>query len=132
MLRAIIYNINPAGEEVIIYKTEWMVNVEECFRATPFHARDSRRYYRRIESRYGTSEYYYQLFDLDGCVVTRSDNYCNAERCLSAAELESQQSGYHYSIEKLLTTNSHTLYAEAVTLIWTLNNYQQNRQTITI
>ena len=113
MYRALIYTAD-LGEEVILYRTEWLVTLEDCFRAAPFNTRDSSRYYRKIESKIGTIEYYFQLFDQDGSVVKRSENYFNAERCLSSAELESQQSGCHYSIERIITPNTHILYAETM------------------
>ena len=111
MYRAVIYATN-SGEEIIIYRTEWLLALEDCFRATPFNARDSSRYYRKIESKVGTIEYYFQLFDSDGCVVKRSENYFDADRCLTSAELESAQSGYGYSMERIFTPR--TLYGDVM------------------
>lgn len=111
MYRAVIYAVME-GQELIIRKTDWRATLEDCFIGMSYDMSDSMRYYRRIEYKTGSVQYYFQLLDDEGCVVKRSENYQDADNCLKNAELERDQSGFKYSLDRIFVP--HILYSLAI------------------
>lgn len=109
MFRLIYYTI--AGErEVILRKGEWKRELEQCF----FDRQPSistSLCFRRVETKSGNMQYYYQLIDTEGRTVIRSMNFLEVEPCHREAEEESSRTNLSYDVQSIFVP--YILYAVA-------------------
>lgn len=104
--RAVIFSITN-GQESVALKTEWHSNLEDCFNTASYQQlADHGYYFRRIETKKGQVQYFYQLLDADGSTLKRSDNFEDPMLCLKAAEQEQELSDVQYSIDRIYATNT--------------------------
>jgi len=105
MYREILY-FRKYNQDKIIFVGEWKQNIKHCFKGNLLEQESNKQIFRKIESRFGTILYYYCIYDSDGKLIIRSEDYFDCEKCLIAAELCNSQPPpgmiYNYSINKWL------------------------------
>lgn len=81
----------------------WRAEIKRCFEEQPGYLS---HFFRRIETRQGMMQYYFQLIDKEAKVVTRSANYVDAGVCQEAAEDDSTRMGLYYDMQIIFTPHS--------------------------